>query len=273
MPVDLEQRASYERRDSILHGCDARIKIALLFVYLVTTALLPIGAWVVYLLMGGILLIAAVLSELPASFLLKRALLLEVPILLVLLPQIFLKSGSYVEISPWQGFAFSLSFTRLERVVSLLVRSWLSLQFAVIITAATRFEDLLIGLRACGLPHLLTAILGLMWRYLFVLVSEVQRLQQARQARSSVLAGPNWRLGGSLPWRAQVTGGMAGALMLRSLDRSQRIYQAMQARGYDGEIRAEAVASALTPAQRLQIVAILLAGVGMLMLANLMAAQ
>jgi cobalt/nickel transport system permease protein len=34
-----------------------------------------------------------------------------------------------------------------------------------------------------------------------------------------------------------VTGGMAGNLFIRSIDRGERIYDAMAARGYDGEIR------------------------------------
>ena len=269
MPVDLEQRASYECGDSLLHRCDAREKITLLMVYLLTTALLPVGAWAVYHLMGGMLWITVLLSELPAGLLLKKALLLEVPILLVLIPQIFLKTGSYVEISPWAGFAFSLSLTRLELVASLLVRSGLSLQFAVVILSVTRFEEMLAALHACGLPKILTAIFGLMWRYLYVLVDEVNSLTQARQARSSALPGN--QAGGSVLWRARVTGNMAGTLMLRSLDRSQRVYQAMQARGYDGEARLETTVLPLSAVQAVQMFAFILAGALMLALAYGMA--
>ncbi len=34
----------------------------------------------------------------------------------------------------------------------------------------------------------------------------------------------------------RVTGGMAGSLFLRSLERSERVYSAMVARGYNGEV-------------------------------------
>jgi cobalt/nickel transport system permease protein len=44
--------------------------------------------------------------------------------------------------------------------------------------------------------------------------------------------------GGSLLWRAQVTGNMVGQLFLRSYDRSERVYQAMLARGFDGRFLA-----------------------------------
>jgi cobalt/nickel transport system permease protein len=46
------------------------------------------------------------------------------------------------------------------------------------------------------------------------------------------------RTGGSMAWRARTTGGMAGNLLMRGFERGDRIYAAMAARGYDGEVRA-----------------------------------
>jgi cobalt/nickel transport system permease protein len=102
------------------------------------------------------------------------------------------------------------------------------------------------AMRALHLPKLLVAIIGLMWRYLFVMVDEAFRLMRARQARSGISAldtgskkmKSTGKVGGSISWRARVTGNMAGSLFIRSLERSDRIYNAMLARGYDGEIRA-----------------------------------
>ena len=58
---------------------------------------------------------------------------------------------------------------------------------------------------------------------------------RARAARSARVEGS--RGGGSLAWRARTTGGMVGALFLRSYERSERIYAAMQARGFEGTLR------------------------------------
>jgi cobalt/nickel transport system permease protein len=74
-----------------------------------------------------------------------------------------------------------------------------------------------------------------MWRYMFVMVDEAIRLLRARSSRSGAIEG--LKSGGSIAWRAKVTGGMAGNLFVRALDRGDRIYAAMAARGYDGEIR------------------------------------
>ncbi len=89
------------------------------------------------------------------------------------------------------------------------------------------WKFLLHVLRHLRVPPLLVAVIGLMVRYLTVLSDAALRLMRARDARS---VGS----GGSLLWRVQVTGNMVGQLFLRSYDRSQRVYQALLARGFDG---------------------------------------
>ena len=93
---------------------------------------------------------------------------------------------------------------------------------------------LLHALRHLKVPAILVAILAFMYRYLFVLVDEAGRLMRARAARSAQLPGqPGGR---SLAWRATVAGSMVGQLFGRSVARSDRVYQAMLARGYQGEL-------------------------------------
>ena len=72
----------------------------------------------------------------------------------------------------------------LERFISILLKSWISVQMAIVLAASTPFPDLLLAMRAIRVPALLVAIFGLMWRYLFVLADEALRLLRARSARS-----------------------------------------------------------------------------------------
>jgi len=104
------------------------------------------------------------------------------------------------------------------------------------------------------------AVFGLMWRYLFVLVDEAMRLMRARDSRSGAL-DPARRVGGSIAWRARAAGGMAGNLFMRSFERGDRIYDAMAARGYDGEVR-----SMSHPALAQASLAVLVAGLFLLAL-------
>ena len=118
------------------------------------------------------------------------------------------------------------------------------------------------AMRAVRIPRLLVGIFGLMWRYLFLLADEAMRLMRARQARSGSSSG---RGGGTLAWRARVTGSMAGSLFLRGYERSERVYNAMLSRGYDGETRTLPIAP-LTSSQWAGLLAGLAALAGILTL-------
>jgi cobalt/nickel transport system permease protein len=110
-------------------------------------------------------------------------------------------------------------------------------QAAILLAGTHNLSELLLAMRALRFPRLLVAVMGLMWRYLYLIVDEAARLMRARQARSGEAASEQGKKGGTVVWRAKVTGGMAGSLLLRSFERSERVYAAMLARGYDGEVR------------------------------------
>lgn len=226
----------YRPQPSVVHALDARVKFSLAVGFILTTALIPPGAWAAYVLLLAFVLSVEVLSELGVGYVLKRA-VLALPFVLAALPVMFTLAGDpllEIRIGPWTP---TLTVPGLERFLSIAAKSWLSVQMAIVLAAVTPFPDLLAAMRALRIPRLLVAIIGLMWRYLFVLVDEALRLLRARAARSGQAEASTARPGGTLAWRARVTGGMAGNLFLRSFDRADRIYAAMLARGYDGEIR------------------------------------
>lgn len=223
----------YQDGTSIVHRLDARIKLTLVIAFILTSALTPIGAWPIFILLLSLILSAELLSDLGIVFFMKRA-LLALPFVLAALPLLVTVDGIELLALP---LGLSITQQGLERFLSISLRSWISVQAAVLLASTTTFPDILRAMRALGLPRLMVAIIGLMWRYLFVMVDEVLRMLRARTARSSESEPPGHRTGGTIFWRSQVAGGMAGSLFLRSLERSDRIYHAMLARGYDGEIR------------------------------------
>ncbi len=221
---------------SPIHRLDPRVKLVMVITYIFSISLAPPGVWAAYLLYLALIQAAVVLAGIGVGYTLKRA-ALALPFVLAALPLIFTIPGS--TLAHWHLFGVDLSLTQtgLVRFLSIAFKSWVSIQAAILLTATTPFPDFLLALRALHIPRLLVSILGLMWRYLFILADEAIRLLRARTARSGSGAVPGAKIGGSLIWRAKVTGGMAGNLFLRSFERSDRIYMAMLSRGYDGEAR------------------------------------
>lgn len=247
---------------SPLHALDARVKFVLALAFILATALTPWGSWPAYILLFALSLSIVILSGLGVGYVFKRA-ALALPFVLAAAPLLFTTPGPALLVLPFGA----LTLAGLEHFASIALKSWLSLQAAIVLAATTPFPELLLAMRAVRLPRLLVALFGLMWRYLFVLADEVLRLMRARAARSGVGAsGPGESpgatgagVGGSVIWRARVTGGMAGNLFLRAFERSDRIYTAMLSRGYDGEVRA----LPLPPLNRSHGV-VLVAGLGIL---------
>jgi cobalt/nickel transport system permease protein len=226
----------YRSLRSPIHTLDARIKFVLTVAFILTASLTPVAAWPVYILLLAVMLAVEILSGLGIGYVLKRA-VLALPFALAAVPVIFTIKGQAlfdIPIGPW---VLTASSEGVARFVSVAFKSWLSVQAAIVLAAATRFPELLQAMRAVGIPRLLVGMFGLTWRYLFVLVDEALRLMRARTARSGQSRETGKKSGGSLGWRARTAGGMAGNLFLRAFERSDRIYVAMLSRGYDGEVR------------------------------------
>ncbi len=240
----------YRHSHSPLHQLDGRVKFVLTVAFILTCSLTPTSAWAVYILLLALILSIEIVSTLGVRYIQKRA-LLAIPFVLAALPVIFTVQGAELFSLPLGPWTLTASVEGLERFISIALKSWLSVQAAIVLSAVTPFPELLQAMRSVGIPRLLVAMFGLTWRYIFVLVDEALRLIRARAARSGVssairppesTSGQRERSrrakeGGGIIWRAQVTGGMAGSLFLRGFDRSDRIYTAMLSRGYDGEVR------------------------------------
>jgi cobalt/nickel transport system permease protein len=168
-------------------------------------------------------------------FRLTRAAVIALPFALAAFPLVFTVQDQVITTLTLGPIALTISAEGIRRFLTIAIGSWLSVQVALLLAFTTPFHDLVDALRELRLPRILVSIISFMYRYLAVLGDEASRMMRARDARSAI--GPDGTAGGSLRWRATVTGRMVGSLFLRAYERSERIYAAMQARGFEGEFR------------------------------------
>jgi cobalt/nickel transport system permease protein len=194
----------HSRDDSPIHRLAAGTKLLLALLLLFTILLVPLAHWPLHAGIGAILLAIARTARVPFRFLAVRLLWLE-PLVLGIAVLTLLQPG---------GLA---TFT------AIVLRSTLCLLTMLLLASTTPFPALLEVLRRLRVPALLVTTLALMYRYLFVLVDEAQRMQRARQSRT--FDGRRWH-----GWQVLAT--VLGQLFVRSTARAERIYHAMLARGH-----------------------------------------
>jgi cobalt/nickel transport system permease protein len=114
-----------------------------------------------------------------------------------------------------------------ERASFLLVRSLICLLVMNSFLLTLPPHSFGIALKSLPLPSAFKQSLLLAGQYMEILLDEVQRMQRSAQLRG---------LSGTTGWLRYASASMIGALYLRSLDRAERVYAAMMARGYNGEM-------------------------------------
>ena len=201
--------------------------------FIVSVSLMPVGAYLALAIAWAVVIALSVIAHLGPLRTARRA-FLAAPFLLAALPLVFTRTGEPLGTFVLGPLTLTVSGEGLRQFTTIALKSWISVQAALLLAFTTPFHELIDGLRQLRLPRIMVAIIGFMYRYLAVLTGEATRMARARASRSAAPAGGGGR---SIAWRAKVTGSMVGSLFLRSYERSERIYAAMQARGFEGEFR------------------------------------
>lgn len=214
---------------SVVHELPAETKIVstVLFVFaVVATPRHAVWAFVLHACVVGSVLRA---SALQLRTVLRR-LALEAPFVAfaVFLP--FIGTGERVRF-----LGVSLSVAGLWAAWNILVKGSLGVLAAVVLASTTTVRDLLVGLERLRMPAVLVQITSFMVRYGEVVTDEMRRMKIARQSRGH---DPRWL------WQARAVAAGAGALFIRSYERGERVYLAMQSRGYSGTMPSTDTATA-----------------------------
>lgn len=139
----------------------------------------------------------------------------------IALPAVFLTPGDAVLPHwpiTWQGL-----FTALR----LVVRAETAATLAGLLVLTTPWTHVLKALRTLHVPTVLVIILGMTYRYIFLLARLAEDFFEARRSR---MIRPL-----SKPEQRRMAGAAAGVLLNKSLQLSEDVYLAMQSRGFRGE--------------------------------------
>lgn len=221
----------YAHLDSLLHRWDPRWKLAALSLLLFSIAAAPPPAaqaprWdrdvphALFALGASLLLVE--LSRIPISFALRRVRAAAVFLLIFIL---IYPLGSPADWSA--GFQFSRERLLAACVIAVRALSIILLVFPMFGTS--RFDATMKALRDLRAPGAFVQLTVFAYRYIYVHAGELARMRTAMRARGFRNRPVLHAL--------RTAGNLVGMLLVRSMDRTRRIHEAMIARGYSGVFR------------------------------------
>jgi len=214
---ELRRIDELSRGDSFLHRLHPAAKLLTTLAFLAVLAsferhqiipLLPFAVYPIALAAWG---------DVPFRPIMRRLMMAEPLIIGVgLLNPLWERSA--VAFGPWQISAGWLVFA------SIAVKGSLAVSAALALTAVTGMDGVAAALRAMKVPRLMVMEIQMTYRYLYLLVEEAMRTINAYRLRAGRAGNP----------KPGVWGPMVGRILIRTVDRAERIHQAMSLRERGG---------------------------------------
>jgi len=218
---DLSYLDTLATGQTAIHRLDPRIKVLIAGLFVV--CIVSFDKYAIAAMLPFVLLLILVMGvgAVPTGFVLKKLAIASPFAIMIGIfnpffdQQIILHLGSMAVSGGWVSF------------LSILLRFSLTVSAMLVLIATTGFNSVCMALERMGMPKIFAIQLLMLYRYIFVLIAEGQRMYRARALRSFQTNRMEMR----------TFSFFVGQLLLRTIDRGQRIHQAMLCRGFDGTIR------------------------------------
>ena len=206
--------------EGALQRVDPRVKVAGLFALIVVVA-----ASRQVSVIAALFVVTAVLAVASHVRLRRLAGWVWLPVLFftgaIALPAIFL--------TPGRAVGLAITEQGLRAAAFLIGRAETASTLSALLVLTTPWPWVMKALRVFRCPMIVVAILGMTYRYIFVILQTALEMFEARQSRTVGVMPPSER--------RRLASSAAGVLLSKSVQMSGEVHQAMRSRGFRGEIR------------------------------------
>jgi len=213
----------YAYREGFLQGVNQKVKLMAIFLLIVLAVSTQNVFFLLILFLFSLAMV--LLSNISLKMYLPRFGFIPLFAFIIVLPWIFLIPGQPV----FTLLGLNVTMPGIVYVITFTLRVTACVSCISLLLFTTRASDLLYTLKSLKIPALLVDMFGLVYRYLFTFLSELERMLLGRECRVVSDQGllKNWRDGGML----------VGSFLSRTFSRGENVYKAMKARGYDGSFK------------------------------------
>jgi len=208
--------------ESSVQRWDPRIKILSLGIFIFVVALLKTLPVAVASLFIAIIIIK--ITNIPFHFVAN-----SIKVIIVFLaPFFFMLPFSYPGEAAFHLIGLPFAWEGLRLAILIFTKAVTIVLTTNAIFGSSRFDISMIALQSLKCPKLLVQMILFTYRYIFVFMDEVRRMEKAMRSKGFVMKANMNTL--------HTMGNFVGALLIRSFERTSRVYSAMLSKGYVGEL-------------------------------------
>jgi len=163
----------------------------------------------------AIAFIGLLLMRISFILLLKRYLIITPFLLLMTVPLLF-------------NFNLSFHTQNVEFIFLIVIKAFTSMTVITIILESQSLDQFMNSLAGLKIPSVCITVLILSYRYVFLFLDDIQKMQTAAKSR--------FFHGGAGISKLKVYGQLTAALLSRSMERAERMYEAMASRCFTGKL-------------------------------------
>ena len=209
----------YTNLDSPIHRWEVRYKLVGMGVLILAFSFVQ-DIWLLPLMLAVTALIYAV-SRMPPAFLLER---FQYPGIFLLAMAVLLPFFTGTTVL-WQLGPLALHKEGLMQLLVIVTKFVAILTISLVLFSTAPFLRTIGAMRLLGLPPVMADMTLLAYRYLFEIGDDLDRMETAMRLRGFKIKRFSLR-------GVSTLASLAGSILVRSFERSERIYKAMLLRGY-----------------------------------------
>ncbi|MDI9218446.1 MULTISPECIES: energy-coupling factor transporter transmembrane component T [Clostridium] len=195
---------------TMIHKIDSSIKIIVTIIYVIKV--LSINQFIISDIICIVLypLILFIFGKVPVKFIFKK--------ILFVLPIIF--GLSIINI------IIDFSYSEIYFSVLLLFKCTFTLVGALLLIVTTGINNLASGLKKLKIPNILIMQILMLYRYIILMMEECYRVKSAYELRTL----------GEKSMTIKDFGQIIGQMLLKTIDKSEKVYEAMKLRGFEDDL-------------------------------------
>lgn len=220
--MELSSFKKISDKNSFLHCLDGRVKTVLFLSGIIITTFL--SHWYLVTFLWVLSLFGYSTLHIPWKKLIKRLIIPFGIAWIVLVSTLFTNGHQILTYIPFGNYHLNIYTEGLLLGILLFLRIMTAVTIACLISFSTPMIEILETLRLCKVPSIIVDLADMMYRYIFIIEETAHRMHMAQLSR----------MGYNTTWMKKIidTGKIACYVLIKSIDKSVKIYNAMLSRGY-----------------------------------------